>query len=123
MLSRRLSEVKGICLGRKLNCNRGISVDAAVILTRNRISAAIAALALIGGAFLFVIQRRRPAQPPESDAAYVAPATCAGCHDRIARSYRLTGMGRSLYRPRPAENAVEDFKSRNKIYNRASDRY
>jgi len=92
-------------------------------LSRTHIAAAIAALALIGGAFLFVMQRRRPAQPPENDAAYAAPATCAGCHDRIARSYRLTGMGRSLYRPRPAENAVEDFKSRNKIYNRASDRY
>ncbi|MGD1098614.1 MAG: tetratricopeptide repeat protein, partial [Bryobacteraceae bacterium] len=47
---------------------------------------------------------------------------CAGCHAEIAKSYLLTGMGRSLYRPR-AENQVEDFKTHNRVYNRASDRY
>jgi predicted CXXCH cytochrome family protein len=59
---------------------------------------------------------------PEAQSGYVDSAACASCHSRIFRSYRLTGMGRSLYRPSP-ENMVEDFKSRNSLYNPASDRY
>lgn len=53
---------------------------------------------------------------------YVDPAVCSGCHAGIVKSYRLTGMGRSFYRPR-ADTMVEDFKTRNTFYHRASDRY
>jgi tetratricopeptide (TPR) repeat protein len=42
--------------------------------------------------------------------AYVDARTCAGCHRDIARSYLQTGMGRSLFRPTPA-NTVEDYKT------------
>ncbi len=58
----------------------------------------------------------------QSGSGYVNSAACAGCHAEIAKSYRLTGMGRSLYRPLP-ENKVEDFKTHNRLYNQASDRY
>jgi predicted CXXCH cytochrome family protein len=51
-------------------------------------------------------------------AGYVDPAVCAGCHAEIAKTYRLTGMGRSFSRPR-----VEDFKTPSSYYHPASDRY
>jgi tetratricopeptide (TPR) repeat protein len=63
---------------------------------------------------------------PLSESSVVDPyansAACAGCHSEIFKSYRLTGMGRSLYHPEP-KNMVEDFKTHNTLYNRASDRY
>src|SRR5262245_58874611 len=64
--------------------------------------------------------RTRPASAPAAE--YIAAAKCAGCHPQIAQKYKLTGMGRSFYRPR-AERMVEDFSGRNTVYNRASDRY
>jgi len=60
--------------------------------------------------------------PQQIESGYVNPVTCAGCHSEIFKSYRLTGMGRSLYRPSHG-NMVEDFTTHNTIYNRASDRY
>jgi len=40
-------------------------------------------------------------QPPKPTAAnsYVDAQLCAGCHAKIARTYALTGMARSFYRP------------------------
>ena len=46
---------------------------------------------------------RQPATPPSLVATYVAPATCAGCHAEIARTYQLTGMGRSFHPATPAD--------------------
>src|ERR1700722_14669186 len=88
---------------------------------------AMAGAAMAGSAMLLVtrVSVRAPArtQPiARPDSGYVDAAACAGCHAEIAKSYRLTGMGRSLYRPAP-ENKVEDFKTHNAFYNRASDRY
>src|SRR5215831_14066478 len=40
----------------------------------------------------------------------------------IAETYRLTGMGRSFYRPRP-ETVAEDYKVYNNFYHQPSDRY
>jgi predicted CXXCH cytochrome family protein len=57
-----------------------------------------------------------------ADSGYVPSAICAGCHLEIARSYALTGMGRSIY-PARAENKVEDFETRNSLYHAASNRY
>jgi tetratricopeptide (TPR) repeat protein len=51
-------------------------------------------------------------------ASYVDPAVCATCHAEIAKTFRLTGMGRSFARPR-----VEDFKASSNYYHPASDRY
>jgi predicted CXXCH cytochrome family protein len=41
---------------------------------------------------------------------YVDSRACAACHSKIDREYRQTGMGRSLYRPAPA-NRVEDYRN------------
>ena len=50
---------------------------------------------------------------------YVDSKICASCHQSIAKSYQLTGMGHSLYRPTPG-NTVEDYKTRNTVHNEAS---
>jgi predicted CXXCH cytochrome family protein len=45
---------------------------------------------------------------PVSSSGYVESKVCAGCHLTTWESYRRTGMGRSLYRPR-ADNTVEAY--------------
>jgi predicted CXXCH cytochrome family protein len=50
-------------------------------------------------AFVVVGAVARAQTPP---AVYVDSAVCAACHAAIARTYRQTGMGRSLSRPNPA---------------------
>lgn len=55
-----------------------------------------------------------------SGSGYVDAKICAGCHRQIAENYRLTGMGRSLARPAPA-NTIEDYKSKNKFFHPLSD--
>jgi hypothetical protein len=69
-----------------------------------------------------VVPQSNPVVPtPEKSAnsSYVDPAMCAGCHQNIAKTYQLTGMGHSLYRP-TAENTVEDYKSHNTVENKPS---
>lgn len=61
-------------------------------------------------------------KPASAASPYVNPTLCSGCHPAIAKTYALTGMGRSFYRLRP-ESAIEDFKSRNEIVHPASGRY
>jgi predicted CXXCH cytochrome family protein len=51
---------------------------------------------------------------------YVDSKLCADCHSRQAQTYRLTGMGRSFYRPQP-QNLVEDYAGGNSYYHEASD--
>src|SRR5205807_2930798 len=52
-------------------------------------------------------RRSTEARPPSEAAhaqpanAYVDPSECARCHGEIARTFRLTGMGRSFSRARP----------------------
>jgi predicted CXXCH cytochrome family protein len=60
--------------------------------------------------------------PAPAESVYVNPVVCEGCHSEIAKSYRLTGMGRSLYRP-AGPKMVEDFSVHNTLYARSSDRY
>ena len=84
----------------------------------------VAASVVIAGGAAFLVWRT-PVRAQDSSQArpdYVNSAVCAGCHSEIAKSYRLTGMARSLYRPDPG-NTVEDYAIHNQIYNRASDRY
>jgi len=82
----------------------------------------LAALLLAGSAFFFIGRRSSPAPGAEAaHAEYADPATCNGCHQDIARTYRQTGMGRSFYRPTP-ESTVEDYTVHNKFFNPASDR-
>jgi tetratricopeptide (TPR) repeat protein len=80
---------------------------------------AAAVLALAGMVYLAGTRRAKPA--PETP-AYVNPAVCASCHPAIAKSYALSGMGRSFSRPRP-QNMVEDFAAKHTLYHRVSDRY
>ena len=82
-----------------------------------------AGLALVAATSFAILQRTRPAHKPEqTTSAYVNSSACAGCHQDIYNSYRQTGMGRSLYRAHSG-NQVEDYKTHNSFYNRASDRY
>jgi predicted CXXCH cytochrome family protein len=63
--------------------------------------------------------------PPAASAApnrYVNPTLCGQCHAEIARTYRLTGMGRSFYRLGP-QNVVEDFRSGKPFYHEPSKSY
>jgi hypothetical protein len=69
-----------------------------------------------------VVPQSRPIAPlpsKTSASAYVDPAVCAGCHQDIAKTYKLTGMGHSLYGP-TAENTVEDYTTRNAVDHAAS---
>src|SRR5229473_1363426 len=52
--------------------------------------------------------------------SYVDARICAGCHSQIAQNHLQTGMGRSLFRPTPA-NTVEDYTKNNKFYHPLSD--
>lgn len=53
---------------------------------------------------------------------YIDPRTCAGCHRAIAEQYRLTGMGRSLYRLGTATQ-IEDFTLNNLFRHTSSDKF
>jgi FimV-like protein len=57
-----------------------------------------------------------------ADAGYVDSKVCATCHSAIAATYSRTGMGRSFYRPQPA-NRIEDYTSKNTYYHKPSDSY
>jgi len=92
-------------------------------VSRKQLLAASACIALAVAAYFF-FSRQDGGTPgvAEADPGYVDSAACAGCHQDIAETYRLTGMGRSFYAPRP-ENTVENYTSANTFYHRASDRY
>lgn len=47
---------------------------------------------------------------------------CAGCHRKIWETYRQTGMGRSYFRPSPA-NTIEDYTKNNPYYHQPSNSY
>lgn len=51
--------------------------------------------------------------------AYVDGPQCGTCHAKIAKTYALTGMARSFYRP-TASNVVEDFSRGNPFFHEAS---
>lgn len=75
------------------------------------------------GSVCFILGRESsPIQLVNSaDSEYVDPATCNGCHQDIAKTYRATGMGRSFYRP--DSNTFSKDITRGIFYHRASDRY
>jgi predicted CXXCH cytochrome family protein len=81
-----------------------------------------AGVVLAGAVWFFGWRTKSSGKLAQAESGYVNPATCDGCHSEISRSYRLTGMGRSLYRLSTG-NIVEDFKTRNTLYSRVSDRY
>jgi len=93
------------------------------MMSRNAWLLAVAGVVLAGAAGLFALRVPARTQPTtRADSGYVDASACAGCHAEIAKSYLLTGMGRSLYRSH-LDNQVEDFKTHNRVYNRVPDRY
>ena len=90
---------------------------------------ALAAAALVATGYFWLKQPAGETSAPVpkqfiagADLGYVDSVACVGCHQEIAATYRLTGMGRSFYRPTP-ENVVEDFTTHNTYYHKASDRH
>ena len=69
---------------------------------------AVSSLALVALALPNLVAQQR----------YADPAICENCHKQIADNYRKTGMGRSFYRPRPA-----DITPGAVTYHAASDTY
>ncbi len=55
-----------------------------------------------------------------TDNEYVDARVCASCHRQVAEDYRQTGMGRSFFRPAPA-NTIEDYAKSNEFYHPLSD--
>jgi predicted CXXCH cytochrome family protein len=90
------------------------------VVSRPRIALGMAAAVLAAICYLIISRGVMPKRAAASD--YVNPALCSGCHPLIAKAYALTGMGRSFYRPR-IETTIEDYKTRNEFYHRASGRY
>jgi len=78
-------------------------------------------VAVLAAAWRIVPQSRPASSPPanQTSSAYVDPALCASCHQDIAKTYKLTGMGHSLYQP-VAGSMVEDFTTRNTVHHEAS---
>ena len=69
---------------------------------------------------LLVLSGCLTAQQAAPGNEYVDAKICAGCHRQIAADYRLTGMGRSFYRPAPA-NTIEDYANQNAFQHSLSD--
>lgn len=94
---------------------------------RSRRPAAILLGALGAAAYIAALQvYTAPAQTPSPqtaarDAEYAATETCAVCHRSIWETYRQTGMGRSFYRPSPANTVGNDTPQT--FYHKASDSY
>ncbi|HEY6183879.1 MAG TPA: tetratricopeptide repeat protein [Terriglobales bacterium] len=53
---------------------------------------------------------------------YVDPATCEICHAQIAKTFHLTGMGRSFSKLR-GDKPFDGFKNHNRLYHETSNRY
>ena len=51
---------------------------------------------------------------------YADARICAKCHAKIDATYRKTGMGRSLYKPAPA-NTIEDYANNHQFLHQLSD--
>jgi predicted CXXCH cytochrome family protein len=90
------------------------------------IAGGVSGLVLVAGIGYF--QRARSGRSsnflPEAAATsgFVDPALCAGCHSRIAQTYKITGMGRSFYRP-SAGNTIGVSHQSQPYYHKASDSY
>ena len=85
--------------------------------------------------FAVVHLRHAPSQPQKFPQArtlqqakeqrpgdYVDPAICALCHAQVAKTFRLTGMGRSFSKLR-GDKPLAGFKLHDRVYHQASDRY
>jgi predicted CXXCH cytochrome family protein len=87
-----------------------------------KLLAILLGIALIAGLGYFLLRPAPARFKPLTRSDYADPSTCVGCHSEFAKTYRLTGMGRSFYPPR-ADDPVEDYQTRNRLFHQASDRY
>ena len=81
------------------------------------------AMALVGAVILSIHRRtglpvKRVEFAAQSD--YVDPDVCASCHQDVAATYRMTGMGRSFSSPTKA-TVVEDYARANTVRHQLSD--
>jgi predicted CXXCH cytochrome family protein len=94
----------------------------------------LARIAIAAGFVAILCSTRCAALYASPDAGYADPQACAACHAQIAASYARTGMGRSFYKPSPANtvedyrkpspaNTVEDNRLADSFYHAASDTY
>src|SRR5450432_3002406 len=87
-------------------------------LAKSRIQSAIwLCLAALAGSALLAAQAAPGNNPGNT---YIDARICAGCHSQIAQHHLQTGMGRSFFRPTPA-NTVEDYTRNNEFYHLLSD--
>ena len=85
---------------------------------KSRIQSAVwLCLAALAGSALLAAQAG-PGNSPGN--TYIDARICAGCHSQIAQHHLQTGMGRSFFRPTPA-NTVEDYTRNNEFYHPLSD--
>src|SRR4030095_12397252 len=64
------------------------------------------------------------AQSVAPSPAYAPSNTCESCHEEIARTYALTGMGRSVARLGPgADRAIAPSAKSRTFYHKPSDRH
>ena len=85
-------------------------------------AALLVLLLIVLYAILARVRPGRRALPSATHNAYIDPEVCASCHKDVAERYQHTAMRRSIYRP-TTTNVIEDYKYKNKLYNRRSDTY
>lgn len=102
-------------------------------LKRN--SGALAIVVLAAALFVVLMRARHvpqhepsqstPAQVSTTSAgAYADAASCATCHEDIARTYSQTGMARGFSRLSPANSAAQDFSAATaRLYHKGSNRH
>src|SRR5277367_846148 len=75
---------------------------------------------LTGAALISVLAPAQTVSQPEN--GYIDSAVCATCHPKQAETYRLTGMGRSFYRPN-SSNQIENYSHGLPYYHEPSATY
>jgi Flp pilus assembly protein TadD len=85
-------------------------------------SFAVALAVAASASLLYRHNRPHPGPNDGSASQYVDSNVCMQCHLGIANSYSKTGMGHSIY-PATAENVIEDYRDKNKVYHAASANY
>jgi Tfp pilus assembly protein PilF len=91
----------------------------------------VASLAVIGSALAIrwttsaarVASRSEVGGANVSSDGYAVAASCAECHAEIARTYLLTGMGRSFAKLGPSAKNFADFAESNQLHHVASNRH
>jgi hypothetical protein len=91
------------------------------------VASVVAGLAVLGSVVAIRWMKSRVTVPAVhvngSSSGYAEASSCAACHAEVARTYALTGMGRSFVRVRSDTKDVADFLNRNRLHHVASNRH